>query len=342
MYNTELIKKANALYKKDINLIELSFINYEGFNYYIRIDKDKKREVYYLRSINFLAFDKFDKKLMNQEILFDRPVKVIEDLLRGAKIIEQDTSNKSVDIDLVRFKANLNDKEYKYTFNLFIPKNLPFLMDVFYMIFTNLPQRVFPVFEELGASIKNCEMKYLYKKPFVFNIFKDDLKKIYDPKVIEKGEEAYNNQNVRFLEQIHDSFYATLEDLKNNKLYSVLVNYDKEHKLTTLSCTCPLQAHCEHTYAVLKSIRNKERYNYYKVRLVDNKNHNMFDKMFSLNYYLCIGFNVDSLILVFPNGEISSVPILDQEGRSVFEVMEDDPNHSLTANIKDLVNNKRN
>ncbi|MCR4581369.1 MAG: hypothetical protein K5666_02535 [Bacilli bacterium] len=76
MYNEDLVKKVKALYKRDINIIEVSLINYEGINYYIRIDKDKKNN-YYLRSLNMNLVNKFNKKLINQEILYEQPVNII-------------------------------------------------------------------------------------------------------------------------------------------------------------------------------------------------------------------------------------------------------------------------
>ena len=336
MYNKEIIKKIQSFYKKDINILEISFVNYEGINYYIRLDKDKKKDLCYLRSVNFNFMKKFDSKLINQEVLLFQPVSVIVDILKKAQIIELDNSRKNINNDLVDFKANIDDKTYKYSFTQFIPLNLPFLVDIFFIIFSNLPKRLNPLFDELVAALNHNEIKYTYKKPFKFNLFKDDIDVLFDKKVRDKGEEEYQNQNVRFLEQINESYYAVMEDIKNKRLQSIIVNYNEKDKILSMTCNCPLEARCEHMYAVLKAIKNKEQYNFYKVRFIDNHNANMYDKLFTLNYYLCLGIDTDKLIILFPNGDLSAIPVLDQFGKITFEVVEDDDDKSLTKLIKDL------
>ena len=339
MDNKELIKKVQSYFKKDINLIELLLVNYENVNYYIRIDKDKKKAICYLRSINLNIIDKFDKKYINQEVLLDQPVNTIVDILSKAQIHDIDTSKTDSKKDLVSFKAKIDDIEYKYTFNLFMPKNIPYLADVLYIIFSNLPKRLFPLFEEMSASLTNKEIKYLYKKPFKFDLFKGDYNKIYDKKTIELGEKQYNNQNVRYLELINETYYATIEDMEKKTLYSVLVTYNKKEHIVSQSCSCPKECFCEHMYAVNEAIRNKDLFNYYKVRL-NRPDDDMYNKLFSLNYYLCLGIDQDKLAIVFPDGTIDAVPVLGIDHKSLFEVVEDDDEKNLTRLIKELENKK--
>lgn len=334
MYNEDLVKKVKALYKRDINLIEVSLINYEGLNYYIRIDKDKKNN-YYLRSLNMNIVNKFNKKLINQEILHEQPVNIIANIISESKIINQNTCEPNSKADIVHFKANINKVIYNYQFNSFIPKNISFLADVLYMIFFNLPKRMDQIFEELVAVLENKQVKYLYKKPFKFNIFKGDINKIFDKSVIEKGEKYFTNQNVRFLELINETYYATVEG-HDSRLYTVMVTYNKKDNATIMSCNCPCEYRCKHMYAVLKSIREDIELKYYKVRYVDNLDTSMYDKLFSLNYYLSLGIDGNRIVLVMPSGELKAFNILDENGKSLFEVVEDDEENNMTNLIKDL------
>ena len=333
MYNEEIVNKTKRYLKRYKNILEISMINYEGLNYYIRLDKHPKKEIYYLRSVNLNILDKFDKTIINQEVLTNQPVEIIYDILSKVTIKELD-NHTSPDTDLIRFKANYDNSEYKYTFNLFIPQNTTFIADIMYIIFTNLPKRMFSLFDELTASLTHNEIKYTYTKPFKFDLFKGDLTKVFTDKVIVEGKKYYDEKRVRFIEKINNSYYATI-DGNNKKLYTVILDYDPKTKTVRTGCNCPCEFFCKHMYATILSIRNKETFKYYKVRYIDEDAYTMYDKLFTLNYFLCIGIEDDKLILVYPNGQIQSVFIFDSEGAPMFEVVEDDQDNSLTKYIKE-------
>ena len=335
MYNEEIVKKVQKLYKKYNNIAELSLINYEGLNYYVRLDYDKKKNLFYLRSINMNIIDKFDKNLINQEIILNQPVDYMCNILQRNKINEYDSSIKDSNADLVVFKVKLGESIYNYSFNLFIPQNIGFLADVLYMFFANLPQRMYALFDEMCASLSHNEIRYTYKKPFKFDIFKGDLTKVFNDKVIAEGTKYYENQKVRFIEKINNSYYATVEG-SNNRLYTVIIDYNNKDKTIRMGCNCTCEFFCKHMFATILSIRNKDEFKYYKVRYIDEHAETMYDKLFTLNYFLCIGIDKDKLILVYPDGRIESVFILDHDGIPMFEVVEDDEEKTLTNYIKDL------
>ena len=331
MYSEETVKKTRKYFRKYINFIEVEFVNYEGLNYYIRIDKDKKKDLFYLRSYNMNLCGDFKKDLINQEIISGQTMDIIYDILNKAETNNFDCS-KNKDTDYVQFIDKKGNREYK--FNLFIPQNIAFMADLFFMLFSNLPKRMFTLFEELTASLSHNEIKYTYTKPFKFDLFKGDLTKVFNDKVIVEGKKYYGEKRVRFIEKINNSYYATI-DGNNKNLYTVIVDYDAKTKTIRMGCNCPCEFFCKHMYATILSIRNKELFKYYKVRYIDENSYTMYDKLFSLNYFLCIGVEDEKLILVYPNGQIQSVFIFDADGNSMFEVVEDDQDKSLTKYIKE-------
>lgn len=335
MYNEEIIKKVQKLYKKYNNVAELSLINYEGLNYYIRLDYNKKTNLFYLRSINMNLVYKFDKSLINQEIISNQPVDYMCNILQRNEIKEYDKSIKDSNTDLVVFKAKLGDNIYNYRFNLFIPQKIGFLADVLYMFFANLPQRMYLLFDEMCASLTHNEIRYTYKKPFKFDLFKGDLTKVFNDKVIVEGTKYYEDHKVRFIEKINNSYYATVEDDKGN-LFTVIIDDLKEDKTIRMGCNCTCEFFCKHMYATILSIRNKEEFKYYKVRYIDEHAETMYEKLFTPNYYLCIGVDRDKLLLVYPNGKIDAVFIFDHDGYPMFEVVEDDEEKTLTDYINNL------
>ena len=330
--NKIIIDKVKKYFKKYNNIIEIELFNYEGINYYIRLDSDKKNGYYYLRSYNLAVSDKFNKGLINQEIVSNQLMRFIFDRLETINMDNIDLTHS--DKEYVSFSYTYDNKTYNYKFNQFIPREYPFIADIMYAVFSNLPHRLYPLFDELLASLNNDEIKYTYNKEFTFNLFKGKLEKVFNDKVILSGENVYEEHKVVFLEKIHDSYYAVVEG-NNNKLYTVII--DKFDKNIRMNCTCPCEFRCKHMYAALKAIRNKEEYKYYKVRYIDPKV-DTYAKMMTTAYFLCIGYYKDTLTIVNPNGEITSLHILDYEGNSLFEVVEDDANKTLTNYINDIKN----
>ena len=328
MNNKIIIDKVKKYYKKYKNIIEVELSNYEGINYYIRLDSDKK--YYYLRSYNLAVSEKFNKNLVNQEIISNQVAEFIYNIIDSisAESVDLTTNNNNY----VSFSFTFGDNKYTYKFNQFIPREYAFIADLFYALFANLPHRLYPLFDELLASINGNEIKYTYNKEFTFNLFKGELEKVFNDKVILSGEDVYNEKRVRFLEKIQQSYYAVVEG-NNDKLYTVII--DQFDKNIRMNCTCPCEFRCKHMYAALKTIRDKEQFKFYKVRYVQ-ENVDTFNKIISNNYYLCIGYYNDMLTLVYPSGEITNVHCLDRDGKAMFEVVQDDENNTLTNYINSI------
>lgn len=338
MYSVNLVNKIRKYYKKYNNGVELSLINYEGYNYYIRIDEDSRKHLFYLTYVDLNRMVKFNKNLINKILIPGQVIDLLSSILHRDLIIIKDNEHKKnlikSDIDLVHFKCDIDYEKLDYTFQTFIPDYLPFLPEVFAVIFNYLPHHLYGLYNELIAVYTNTTENYLYRKTFKFDLMRGKLDKVFNPQVIEKGEEYYKNKNVRFLELINNSYYAVVQS--KNDTYTVIIDYNKTTKETRMACNCPCEFKCKHMYATVKQIRNKEFFKYYKVRYIDS-NRDYFNNVFSMNYYLCLGIDLDRILLLYPNGEIHSVYLYDSQGNPMFEVVEDSEDNYLTNYIK---NNK--
>ena len=335
MNKSDIVKRIKKYYKKYNNGIELSLVNYEYLNYYIRIDEYKG--TYYLRYFDLNSMDKFNKKYINQIIIPEQSINYILDILDNNVYDKTHKDNINDSNELVELKIYTSKHNYNYLFNTFIPVELSYLADIFYVIFSYLPYRFFDIFNELIAKLNNTENKYMYKKSFKFDLFKGKLDNVFSPTIINRGEEYYKNKKVRYLELINNSYYAIVES--DRGLYSVIIDYDKKNKNIKLSCNCPCEFFCKHMCAVILAIRNKELFKFYKVRYIEEKS-DYYSKLFSLNYFLALDIEDDKIYILYPNGEIHGVYFLDSNKNPMFEVVEDSDDNYLSNKIQELQNKK--
>lgn len=327
----DIINKIRKYYHKEDNILEIIFDQYDGLNYYVRLDLDKKYNLCYLRSYNFDLLDKFDKNYINQEVLNSKLVDHIYEIIDLNEIpTEFNTCVDDKNICRIMIKDGKN--VYNYSFNLFIPKELEFLAPIIGPIVSNLPHRLCELNYELLAIFDNNTEKYLYNKEFKFDINKGDLSKIFDKEIVTKGEKYYKEDRVRFVENINGAYYAIVHGSENH-LYSVIINYNAKKKTIQLSCNCPCHFRCKHMYAVLKHIQNKEIFRFYKVLYLNEESDQMYDQLFTNNTYLCVGIDGDRILLMMPNGELHSYRAIDNKGKLLYKVIEDDNEHGLQKEL---------
>lgn len=310
------------------NILVLSLKEYEGYNISLELDYDVNDNTYYI------IYDDDGNELYNSKIVIPaNDALMIVNIINQLRIYEYNDLKDDIKTEIVEFKANIDDRVYNYTFNSFVPENLLYLSDILYFLFMSLPKKYFPLFEELIAKLNKTEYKYTYKKAFKFDLYRGKLSNIFDDEIIKRGEDYYNNQRVRFVERIKDSYYATIEG--STGIYTVIIDYDNKTKMTKMYCSCPCEFFCKHMYATIKCIRNKEFYKYYKVRYIE-ENADLYNKMFSQNYYLSLGLVDDKITLLMPDGSIKTVYVLDKDKKPMFEVVEEDDEKSLSNKIKEL------
>ena len=245
-YNMNIIiDKIRKYYHSENNALEIILTNYNGINYYIRLDIDEKHGICYLRSYNLNINTTFNKKNINQEILNIGLINFLNDILSRYQLLSKyDLVTSDYNKISVRIRYNKTE-EFIYNFNQFIPDELLYVAEIFYALMENLPKRMTPLFEEMFGHINHQEMKYLYNKAIKFNFKKDKIESLFEKDVIKEGNKYYKESRVRFLEKIADSYYAIVEG-NNHNLYSVIIDIDNKKHLIRTSCTCPCEFRCKH------------------------------------------------------------------------------------------------
>lgn len=215
-----------------------------------------------------------------------------------------------------------------YIFDRFLPLEWKSLVDPLAIIFSYLPRSMECFLNEIFAKLDGVEDNFNYVKPVKFDLFKDDVKDIFKPAIIARGNKYYLDEKVVFLEKINDKYIAIVEGT-----YPYLVIFhliDEEH--VVMWCNCKHKGYCKHSYAALLALRNGKFKPFYKVKYLDNPNETLLDKVVDGGFNMCFGVEGDNLLLVSNDGGIVVQPIIN-EGRVMFEVIEDDDELSLSEYI---------
>jgi len=328
----EVENKINIIQKyfnKQNLLLEIYLLNYETYNLYIRIDYIKKINTYKLSWFDLdLINDKVVEKYISSEYLSESIIKHLIYLLEN----KENNYHEEQEKNTVIFNAYFNEG-YHYQFTRFIPKQLLFLGEIFAIIFDNLPRKLENFLYELHAEIMGTRSRYEYQDEIIFDLYHDNLNKIFSKKIIERGEIYYKEGKVKFLEKIEDKYYAVVSGTEK---YLTVIKYNEQLKEMLLYCTCPCKFYCKHIYALIKSIRNNDEHKFYKVLYI-NKNENILENITNSKYLLCSGVVEDYLEIINRYGEIELVPLLDDNNNLNFKVLEDDENNTLTKEIRKII-----
>ena len=334
MDNNKKIALIKKLYKNTDMLFDLYLENYHNFYIYIRLDYYKKLKLYKLSWIDLANIDNKDiASTISYEYI---PLGIIGELEQIAKNININKYEKiTKDEYKVTINNNLFNNKFTLIFNRYIPKELSVLFNLLVVIFDNLPRKLNSFLEELGAEIIGNTKKYEYTEEFKFDLFNDDLDKLFDYQIIERGKEYHKEGRVFFLEKIKDRYFAVVGG--KNILYVVIIKYDEENKKTSVYCSCPCEFYCKHIYAVILAIRNNELRKFYKI--THNSNDlNLLDRIMNFNFLLTIGIDDDgNNYLVIEDGQLKLLPVLNNNGKSEWIVLEDDEKETLTKRLNDIV-----
>ena len=334
MDNNKKIALIKKLYKNTDMLFDLYLENYHNFYIYIRLDYYKKLKLYKLSWIDLANIDNKDiASTISYEYI---PLGIIGELEQIAKNIKINKYEKiTKDEYKVTINNNLFNNKFTLIFNRYIPKELSVLFNLLVVIFDNLPRKLNSFLEELGAEIIGNTKKYEYTEEFKFDLFNDDLDKLFDYQIIERGKEYHKEGRVFFLEKIKDRYFAVVGG--KNILYVVIIKYDEENKKTSVYCSCPCEFYCKHIYAVILAIRNNELRKFYKI--THNSNDlNLLDRIMNFNFLLTIGIDDDgNNYLVIEDGQLKLLPVLNNNGKSEWIVLEDDEKETLTKRLNDIV-----
>ncbi len=326
------IKMIKKHYQKNKLILDLQLYYYDGYNIYIRIDYIKKLKIYRLSWFDLDDLSYYSIEQIESYTYLTKDM--IDSIIDFLKNKEGDNDDIKLEEDQVILKVYPNN--LTYTFNKYIPKNWAFLARIFIMIFNNMPRNYQELLFKLHAELMNDVTRYEYKKEFNFDLFNDDINKIFALQIIERGKNYYEENKVKFLEKIDEErFFAVVEGTDN---YLVVIKYNDENKKMQVYCSCPCEFYCKHIYAVILAIRNSNFKRFYKI-YYKNPNVSLMQRVANYDYQLCMGIIEKNFLIVNNDGEIELIPIFDSKGKCNWQVLEDDEDMSLTRLLQDIIRN---
>ena len=326
------IKMIKKHYQKNKLILDLQLYYYDGYNIYIRIDYIKKLKIYRLSWFDLDDLSYYSIEQIESYTYLTKDM--IDSIIDFLKNKEGDNEDIKLEEDQVILKVYPNN--LTYTFNKYIPKNWAFIARIFIMIFNNMPRNYQELLFKLHALLMNDVTRYEYKKEFNFDLFNDDINKIFAFQIIERGKNYYEENKVKFLEKIDEErFFAVVEGTDN---YLVVIKYNNESKKMQVYCSCPCEFYCKHIYAVILAIRNSNFKRFYKI-YYKNPNVSLMQRVANYDYQLCMGIIEKNFLIVNNDGEIELIPIFDSNGKCNWQVLEDDEDMSLTRLLQDIIRN---
>ncbi len=331
------MKKIKKYFKKDRMYLELYVFNYEGYYFYITINYIKKLKVYKLSwfDLNVLDENKMEKYVNYVYIsneLIDRINVHYCNYIVNSQYQGVLESGKNV-VKLNAYIQTKGDDMISVSFYKYLPKSLECLADLFIIIFKNLPKKLENFLFEILAALNDNTGKYEYKKEFSFNLFDDDMDKIFAYQIVERGKQYYEEKNVLFLEKIDDKYFAIVEGTEK---YLVIIKYNEKDSIIQVYCSCPCEFYYKHIYAVILAIRNNDFYHFSKV-MYKNPNKGLIESIMELDYFLCLGVIEQNLEIVNNYGELELVPILDINSQCNWKVLEDTEDEQLEKQIYSVI-----
>lgn len=333
--NDKILNNIKKHYKNTNMLLEMIITNYHEVSIYIRIDYYKKLKSYKLSWLDITDYHNDFDSIVSYEYV---PIGFIDKLTNVISNIPQNEDNKELEEAFkVEINSNLkisNGSKFHLAFNRFIPTTNNLYFEIMAIIFNNLPKKTTCFGDEILASFLGNTAKYKYEDEINFDLFNDDIDKLFDNQIIERGREYYEQKRVFFLEKIADSYIAVVG---GKGLYVTIIKYNEESKKMKMSCSCPCDFLCKHLYAVILAIRNQEFHKFYKLTHI-NDNTPMLERIMNFNFLLSIGIDDQgNNYLIIEDNLIKLLPIKNINGISEWEILEDDNNNTLTNKLKDIL-----
>lgn len=328
-----IFEKINKyLLKRGYQLVFSLFLSeYNNSNIYIRFDYLPKLDIYKVVWFDLDYLDIKNIKYQINEQIVDSNIssKIINDL---ENIAEPDGKLIIPDIldDKVEMLGYLENGPREYVFNRFLPLEWDFFLEIIVMLFAYLPRGFDSILNELLAKYDGKEEYYNSLRPIKYDIYNEKLdKKFFRKNIMERGLKYYNDERVTFLEKMDKHYLAIVEGA-----VPYLVNIvKKDDSYVSMFCNCKCNFFCKHIYATILAIRNKKYNSFYKVSYIGHEQ-SYLDHIAYNNFFLCFGVDNDSLLLVTREGIIYKAPII-QNGKCVFEVIEDDDDCNLSKVISE-------
>ena len=338
--NNEKISLIKKYYKKNPSILDLTMINYEGYNFYITLNEIKKNSLYRLSWFDLdKMIDKDVEHYLSCEYISIDVINAIREDFSKFIVDSQYVDEFLTEEGTVILNANISTKvndTINVTFKKYLPKSLSHLANLLIFIFHNMPKKYENFLFECLAKLTDTTERYEYKKEFDFDLFEGDIDKLFSYQIVQRGKKYYEESRVKFLEKIDDRYFAVVEGTEK---YLTIVKYNEEEKKMQVYCSCPCEFYCKHMYAVTCAIRNKEFNRFYKI-MYKNPDKSLLERIMDFDYLLCLGVIEQNLEIINNYGEFELVPILDINGRYNCEVLEDSEDEKLMKQIKYFLDNK--
>lgn len=310
--------------------------NYNCNNIYIRFDYVKTIKAYKIVWVDLKFVNKRNiKDYINMQIVTSLLANRFMDFVCAIDMESECKYNDKIigdRVEVVNYAIG-NGASHLYVFDRFLPLEWKCLVDPFAIIFSYLPRSMEVFLNEIFGKLDGLEESFNYVKPVKFNLLKDDVKDLFKPAVIARGNKYYLDEKVVFLEKVNDKYLAIVE---GEYPYLVILHIiDDEH--VVMWCNCKHKGYCKHTYAALLALRNNKLKPFYKVKHIVNSDETLLEKVVDGGFNLCFGVEEDNLLLISNDGGILVEPIV-KDGRVVFEVLEDDDELSLSDYINKYKN----
>lgn len=318
-----LVKRGHEL------VMSIYLSNYNGNNIYVRFDYIRKLAVY---KIVWVDLNFFDEKHIEDFISIQMVTKYLSlKIVEVMNKIEYDNSY-SLDDDImgdrVEILSYFKEEPREFIFDRFLPLEWEQLIDPLALIFSYLPRSMEVFLQEIFAKFDGTEEKFNYTKPIKFDLLNGDSLKMFRAVSIEAGTRLYDSGKVTFLEKVDNKYLAIVED--NGPHLILLQSIDNEYVL--MWCDCKASYYCKHIYAALLALRNKKFNNFYKVKYV-GKEETLLEKVTLGTFYYTFGIVDDKILLVTSDGKWFPTQII-QNGKCVFEVIEDDDECTLSKELE--------
>ncbi|MGM9876820.1 MAG: SWIM zinc finger domain-containing protein [Bacilli bacterium] len=337
--NNEKIALIKKYYKKQSEFLSLSLINYEKYNLYICINEIRKNECYRLSWFDLDSInDKDIDKHLSCEYIQIETINMIKNDFSKMSVDSQYHDEFLTEEDTVILNANIiteKSNSINVAFKKYLPKQLAHLANLIIFVFRNMPKKYEGFLFEILAKLTDTTEKYEYKREFDFDLFNDDIDRLFSFQICQRGKKYYDEGKIKFLEKIDDRYFSIVEGTEK---YLTIIKYNEEKKKMQVYCSCPCEFYCKHMYSVILAIRNEKFNRFYKI-MYKNPNKNLLERIMDFDYMLCLGVVEQNLEIINNYGEIELVPILDVNNKCNWEVLEDSEDEKLLKQIKDFLNN---
>lgn len=313
--------------KKMIKIFDIYFENIDNVSMYIFLTYQLKSKTYRVSWIDLTAMEnKNVADWFNSNLLFPEQADKFKNIIATNGNCEEFIDKDNIDSKVIMnsYITNYNPKVRTFEFKRYIPRCWAFLRDAILILFKDLPGNCFSFYQIMMEKLVKPEKNFI----FYYDGKQNDLDRLFDDNMKESGKILKENGFISYLEKAKDVYYGVVGI---EKKYLVEITENKNVKEMQLFCSCGCQDFCQHIYAVLLAIRNKKENRFYKITYKD-ENVPLLERVENFNYYLCLGIEKDSFVVISRNN-IIELPILNKDKEMNWEIIEDDDKKSLEKDL---------